>query len=46
VSPAAPETTVPDPVLLAERAHLAHAADCLTRMRAAAGAVVDAGVDA
>ncbi|MGY1822380.1 HelD family protein [Geodermatophilus sp. SYSU D00079] len=46
MSPAAPETTVPDPVLLAERAHLAHAADCLTRMRAAAGAVGDAGVDA
>ncbi|MGY1691615.1 HelD family protein [Geodermatophilus sp. SYSU D01105] len=39
-------TTAPDPVLLAERAHLAHAADCLTRMRAAATAVVDAGVDA
>ncbi|MGY1705183.1 HelD family protein [Geodermatophilus sp. SYSU D00697] len=39
-------TTAPDPVLLAERAHLAHAADCLTRMRASASAVVDAGVDA
>jgi hypothetical protein len=43
---AAPETTVPDPVLTAERAHLARAADCLTEMRAAAGAVTDAGVDA
>ena len=38
-------TTVPDPVLAAERAHLARAADCLTEMRAAATAVVDAGVD-
>ena len=36
----------PDPVLTAERAHLARAADCLTEMRAAASAVVDAGVDA
>jgi hypothetical protein len=45
-SPAAPETTVPDPVLVAERAHLARAADCLTGMRAAASAVTDAGVDA
>ena len=27
------ETTVPDPVLTAERAHLARAADCLTEMR-------------
>jgi len=42
----APETTVPDPVLTAERAHLARAADCLTEMRTAAAAVVDAGVDA
>ena len=42
----APETTVADPVLTAERAHLARAADCLTEMRAAASAVVDAGVDA
>src|SRR3954451_24467449 len=47
VSPtAAPETDVPDPVLTAERAHLARAADCLTDMRAAASAVTDAGVDA
>jgi len=36
----------PDPVLDAERAHLARAAECLTEMRAAATAVVDAGVDA
>ncbi|MGY1673401.1 HelD family protein [Geodermatophilus sp. SYSU D00710] len=43
-SPPAP--SVPDPVLAAERAHLARAADCLTGMRAAASAVVDAGVDA
>ena len=43
---AAPETTIPDPVLTAERAHLAHAADCLTEMRTAASAVTDAGVDA
>ena len=43
---ASPETTVPDPVLTAERAHLARAADCLTEMRAAASAVTDAGVDA
>ena len=43
-SPAAPET--PDPVLTAERAHLARAADCLTEMRTAAAAVTDAGVDA
>ena len=35
-----------DPVLVAERAHLARAADCLTEMRAAARAVTDAGVDA
>ncbi|TFV67749.1 UNVERIFIED_ORG: AAA family ATPase [Bacillus sp. AZ43] len=41
-----PETAVPDPVLTAERAHLARAAECLTEMRAAASAVVDAGVDA
>jgi hypothetical protein len=33
-------------VLTAERAHLARAADCLTEMRTAAGAVTDAGVDA
>ncbi|MGY1642158.1 HelD family protein [Geodermatophilus sp. SYSU D00703] len=39
-------TTAPDPVLLAERVHLAHAADCLTRMRATTAAVGDAGVDA
>jgi DNA helicase IV len=42
----APETTVPDPVLTAERAHLSRAAACLTEMRTAASAVVDAGVDA
>ena len=42
----APETTVPDPVLTAERAHLARAADCLTEMRSAAAAITDAGVDA
>jgi DNA helicase IV len=35
-----------DPVLTAERAHLARAADCLTEMRTAAHAVTDAGVDA
>ncbi|WP_369256386.1 HelD family protein [Geodermatophilus amargosae] len=35
-----------DPVLAAERAHLARADDCLTEMRTAADAVVDAGVDA
>ena len=40
------ETTVPDPVLTAERAHLARAAECLTEMRTAASAAVDAGVDA
>ena len=39
-------TTSPDPVLTAERAHLARSADCLTEMRAAAHAVTDAGVDA
>jgi DNA helicase IV len=33
-------------VLTAERAHLDRAADCLTEMRAAASAIVDAGVDA
>ncbi|HET6395077.1 MAG TPA: AAA family ATPase [Blastococcus sp.] len=44
--PAEPETTVPDPVLTAERAHLARAAECLAEMRTAASAVVDAGVDA
>jgi DNA helicase IV len=43
---ASPETTVPDPVLAAERAHLARAADCLTEMRSAAAAITDAGVDA
>src|SRR3954447_8784938 len=42
----APETTAPDPVLTAERAHLDRAADCLTEMRAAASAITDAGVDA
>jgi DNA helicase IV len=36
----------PDPVLTAERAYLARAAGCLTEMRTAASAVVDAGVDA
>jgi len=47
VSSASSETTTsPDPVLTAERAHLARAADCLTEMRAAAHAVTDAGVDA
>jgi DNA helicase IV len=45
-SAAAPETPAADPVLTAERAHLARAADCLTEMRTAASAVVDAGVDA
>jgi hypothetical protein len=44
--PSALETTVPDPVLAAERGHLARAADCLTEMRTAAAAVTDAGVDA
>ncbi|WNV75431.1 AAA family ATPase [Geodermatophilus sp. DSM 44513] len=39
-------TTAPDPVLAAERAYLARAADCLTAMRAATTAVTDAGVDA
>ncbi|MCZ2859050.1 HelD family protein [Blastococcus sp. VKM Ac-2987] len=43
--PAAPETTAPDPVLAAERAHLRRAADCLAQMRVAASAVTDAGVD-
>jgi hypothetical protein len=46
VSSLADETTAPDEILTAERAHLARAADCLTEMRAAARAVVDAGVDA
>jgi DNA helicase IV len=47
VSSASSETTTaPDPVLTAERAHLARAADCLTEMRTAAHAVTDAGVDA
>jgi AAA domain-containing protein len=44
--PAAPETTAADPVLTAERAHLALAAACLGQMRTAAVAVTDAGVDA
>ena len=39
-------TTAPDPVLTAERVHLAHAADCLSAMRAASSTGVDAGVDA
>jgi hypothetical protein len=39
-------TTETDPVLAAERAHLALAGDCLTEMRAVASAVVDGGVDA
>jgi DNA helicase IV len=38
--------TTHDPVLAAERAHLLRAADCLTEMRTASTAVVDAGVDA
>ena len=46
MSPPDSETTVPDPVLTAERAHLARAADCLTEMRSAAAAITDAGVDA
>jgi hypothetical protein len=46
VSPVDTEVAVPDPVLTAERAHLARAADCLTRMRSAAAAISDAGVDA
>jgi DNA helicase IV len=45
VSPPADSETA-DPVLTAERAHLARAAECLTEMRTAASAVVDAGVDA
>jgi DNA helicase IV len=45
VSHSAASETV-DPVLTAERAHLARAAECLTEMRTAASAVVDAGVDA
>ncbi len=41
------ETSAPDdPVLIAERAHLARAAECLAQMRVAATAVTDAGVDA
>ena len=44
--PATPETTAPDAVLTAERAHLLHAADCLAQMRTASTAVTDAGVDA
>ncbi len=40
-------TTPPtDPVLAAERAHLALAGDCLTEMRAVASAVAAAGGDA
>ena len=44
--PATSETADADPVLAAERDHLARAADCLTRMCTATTAVVDAGVDA
>jgi hypothetical protein len=44
--PAPSETSDPDPVLAAERAQRARAADCLSRMRVAASAVTDAGVDA
>ncbi|MCV2490164.1 AAA family ATPase [Geodermatophilus sp. YIM 151500] len=46
MSSAPGEATTPDDVLTAERAHLARAADCLTAMRAAAGAATDSGVDA
>ncbi len=50
MSPPAPAETpaaeTPDPVLAAERAHLARAADCLAEMRVSATAVTDAGVDA
>ena len=46
MSPVDAETTAPDPVLTAERAHLARAADCRTEMRSAAAAITDAGVDA
>ncbi|SDF75193.1 DNA helicase IV [Blastococcus aurantiacus] len=48
MSPVAPSETdlPPDPVLAAERAHLARALDCLSEMRVAATAVTDAGVDA
>ncbi len=48
MSPLAPSETdsPPDPVLAAERAHLARALDCLSQMRVAATAVTDAGVDA
>jgi DNA helicase IV len=46
VSPtSAAAETAPDPVLTAEREHLARAADCLGQMRTAAVAVTDAGVD-
>ncbi|TKJ18948.1 AAA family ATPase [Blastococcus sp. CCUG 61487] len=46
MSAAAPQTdTSADPVLAAERAHLAHAVACLARMRRATEAVTDAGVD-
>lgn len=41
------ETDLPsDPVLAAERGHLARAVECLAQMRAATTAVTDAGVDA
>jgi DNA helicase IV len=40
------ESETVDPILTAERAHLARAAECLSEMRTAASAVVDAGVDA
>ncbi|MBN1095628.1 AAA family ATPase [Blastococcus sp. TML/C7B] len=48
MSPVArPEThPAPDPVLAAERAHLARAEECLALMREATTAVTDAGVDA
>ncbi|SDE41706.1 DNA helicase IV [Blastococcus fimeti] len=38
--------TASDPVLAAERAHLARAEECLAQMRVATTAVTDAGVDA
>ncbi len=41
-----PDDTSTDPVLAAERAHLARAVDCLAQMRVAAAAGTDAGVDA
>ncbi len=46
LTPAPAETTAADPVLTAERDHLALAASCLGQMRTAAVAVTDAGVDA